>query len=289
MDEKFEEMLREAETIRAECRRTGNIGPHARHMAEMLEYGQKKSLLTGNIPDDSVSAELLAYSAEMAACVLEVIHNENVGPVLRLSRKQQRGLAIRAKEKALAHLQAGEAAGILPEDIDLNELEESEGEGEDELWDWTTPTMEVIRGKQGSVVSIHVGKHCFGEVEEVAAQLTEQLRHRKPLTREDVKNIFKKHFPALPDESPLPDFLEMQPGELLGLYRKARKIRTNCFLPYNDGGGYVNLVAIRGKVTEHEVRRSVFKKCKDEEDEGAPGDADEKEFHFGRRWSNCIL
>lgn len=81
----------------------------------------------------------------------------------------------------------------------------------------------------------------------------------------------------------------MQPGELLGLYRKARKIRANCFLPYNDGGGYVDLVAIRDKVTEHEVRRSVFKKCKDEEDEGAPGDADEKKFHFGSRWSNCIL
>ena len=191
MDKKFEEMLREAEKIRAECRRTGNIGLHAEQMKKMIEYGQKKNLLTGNVPDGSASTEFLTHSAEMAAFVLEVIHNEKVGSVVRLSRKKQCELAIRAQEKALAHLRAGEAAGILPEDINLDELDESEGDSEDESWDWTTPTVEVIRGKQGSVVSTHVGKHCFGEVEEVAVQLTEQLRHRKPLNREDVKNSFK--------------------------------------------------------------------------------------------------
>lgn len=140
------------------------------------------------------------------------------------------------------------------------------------------------------MISIHVGKHYFGEVEEVAAQLTTRLRHRKCLTREDVKGIFKKYFPSLLDESPLPDFLEMQPGELFGLYRKASEIDANGFLPYNDGGGYVDLVAIRGKVTEREVRCSVFKNCQDDEDGGdTPSDIEEREYHFGRRWSSFIV
>lgn len=286
IDKKFKEMLREAEKIRAECRRTGNIGPHARHMQKMVEYEQKKGLLTGNVPDDSASAEFLAHSAEMAACVLEVIHNEKVGSVFHLLRKQQRELAIRAKEKAIAHLRAGEAAGILPEDINLDDLEEDE----EEWMDWTTPVIPVIRGRQGSVVSVHVGKHCFGEVDELGQELTRRLKHRERLTREEVKNLYKKYFPTLPEESPIPDFVELQPGVLLGLYRKAFKISASCFLPYNDGGGYVDLVAIRDKVTEREVRLSVFPNCGDDEKNAdMSSDAVDKEFSFGPRWRSCIL
>lgn len=148
MDKKFEGMLKEAERIRAECRRTGNIGQHAGHMAKMLECGQKKNLLTGNVPDGSASPEFLAHSAEMAACVLEVIHNEKVGSVLQLSRKKQQELAIRAKDKAIAHLRAGEAAGILPADINLDVFDESLENNGDELCDWTMPTIKVVRASK---------------------------------------------------------------------------------------------------------------------------------------------
>ena len=42
MDVKFKEMLIEAEKIRAICRRTNNLGPHAEYMGGMTKYGTKK-------------------------------------------------------------------------------------------------------------------------------------------------------------------------------------------------------------------------------------------------------
>ena len=116
MDKKFKEMMRKAEKIRGECQRMGDgdPNPHAKHMTKMLEYGQKKNLLTGNVMDDSASTELIALTTEAAACVLEVIHNEEVGSVIELSHKEQRKLIMHAKKKAIAHLRSGKALGFLP-------------------------------------------------------------------------------------------------------------------------------------------------------------------------------
>lgn len=285
MDKKFREMLLEAEKIRAECRRTGKIGPHAEQMVKMIDYVRKKNLFTGNVPDSSAGSELLAHSAEMAAGVLEVIHNEEVGSVLQLSRKKQRELAIRAKEKTLGHLRSAEAAGILPEDINLDELDESEEDDEDER-EWTTPegTGHVIRGKSGSVASVHVGKHVSELVEKIAHQLTKLLRERKPLVPKNLKRIFREF-----DESGSVDWLEMSPGELLGLYQKALAFRADGFLPCHDGCGYSDLLAIRGKVTEREVWRSVASGNPGEKNPFSGGDPEEKQLSFGSQWSKFIL
>lgn len=164
-------------------------------------------------------------------------------------------------------------------------LDELESLGEDD-WDWTIPELEVTRGKHGSVMSVHVGKHVQDEVETIATRLTKRLQRGQRLTRENIRKIFKK----FSDDC---TFWEMQPGELLGLFKKATKIGADGFLPYYDGGGYSDLIAIRGKVTAREVRQSVFKNCQDDEENESLLSNDErvreKEDEFGLRWRRFIL
>lgn len=161
----------------------------------------------------------------------------------------------------------------------LGILDKLESLGEDE-WDWTIPKIKVTRGKHGSVMSVHVGKHVEGAVEAIATQLTKRLQRGQHLTRENIRKIFKK----FSDDT----FWAMQPGELLGLFKKATQIGASGFLPYHDGGGYTDLIAIKGKATVHKVRQSVFKNCEnDEESENILSDVErvrEKEYDFGSQW-----
>ena len=100
MDERFKQMLMEAEKIRAECKQTGSIGQHGRHMAKMIRYGQENKLLTGDLLAGTASEENLCLAAEGGACILEVIHDEAVGSILNLPREKKMAITRRAKEKA---------------------------------------------------------------------------------------------------------------------------------------------------------------------------------------------
>jgi len=97
-------MLLEAEKIRAKCREDGNIEKHATCMANMLMYADSKGLLTGNIFQGTASEEKLNQAAEMAACLLEVVHEYDVGPILDLPDNKKLEIIELAKEKTLANL-----------------------------------------------------------------------------------------------------------------------------------------------------------------------------------------
>ena len=96
MDARFLEMLKEAEQIRAKCRQTGMIGPHGKHMADMMRYAKEHGLYTGDVLAGTASEECLTHAAEMAAGMLEIIHGEQVGSVLTLSREEKIALSRRA-------------------------------------------------------------------------------------------------------------------------------------------------------------------------------------------------
>ncbi|MDO8598884.1 MAG: hypothetical protein Q7S02_02145 [bacterium] len=107
MDRQFKQMLEEAERVRVECRATGDIGPHAACMAQMIQYGQQRGLFTGDVLTGTASEENLANAAEGGACILEVIHGaEAIGSVLDLPRDQQIALCRRAMERAEAHIRS---------------------------------------------------------------------------------------------------------------------------------------------------------------------------------------
>jgi len=114
VDPKFQAMLVEAEEIRAQCVRTGDIGPHAAQMTKMINYGQNHNLLTGNIFDGSASDEFLSHATEMAACCLEVIYKEKIGPVLNLSDSEKIEINRLAVAKARAKMSFFERFGRLP-------------------------------------------------------------------------------------------------------------------------------------------------------------------------------
>lgn len=117
MDTKFRAMLVEAEKIRAECVRTGNIGPHARQMADMIDYGRDKGLFGGNIQYGTASDEFLAHATEMAACSLEAIYGEVIGSMLELTGEKKSEIRKRAFDKAKTKIEFVRKYGVaaLPE------------------------------------------------------------------------------------------------------------------------------------------------------------------------------
>ena len=98
-------MLIEAEKIRAICRRTNNIGPHAEYMGGMTKYGTKKGFLTGE------SEEYLSQAAEIAACILEVNYGETIGSVLDSSHERKLDIIKSAKEKVKAKFKSTTECG----------------------------------------------------------------------------------------------------------------------------------------------------------------------------------
>jgi hypothetical protein len=95
-------MLTEAEKIRAECRRTDVIGPHGGHVSKMIRYGMGKGFLTGKPLEGTASEENLNLAVEIAACILEVNHGEEVGSVFDLSPERKIEVMKRAEEKVKA-------------------------------------------------------------------------------------------------------------------------------------------------------------------------------------------
>lgn len=113
MNTTFRAMLLEAERIRMGCRATQDIRPHAQFMSKMICYGREQQLLLGSLENGTASEEFLAQAAEMAACILEVIHGENIGSVLALSREEKMEIILRAKEKAESDITAAKRRGLL--------------------------------------------------------------------------------------------------------------------------------------------------------------------------------
>lgn len=102
MDERWKEMLTEAQKIRAECRRTGIIGVHGGHVAKMIRYGMGKGFLTGKPLEGTASEENLNLAVEIAAAILEVNHGEDVGSIFVLSPERKLEICRRAEEKVKA-------------------------------------------------------------------------------------------------------------------------------------------------------------------------------------------
>jgi hypothetical protein len=105
MDKKFEKMLHEAERVREYARNTGDVAPHAEHIARMVEYGEERGLLQGSVLEGTASEEKLNLSTEWAAGVLEVGHGESVGPVLSKSDNEKVEINRRAERAATAFIQ----------------------------------------------------------------------------------------------------------------------------------------------------------------------------------------
>lgn len=113
MDEKFRKMLLESEKIRARCRSTRNIGPHARQMTKMIGYAQEKKLFIGSVLARNANEELLNHTVEIAACSLEIIHGEEIGPVIALSSEKKMEIILRAKAKAEQAVALAKKHGLL--------------------------------------------------------------------------------------------------------------------------------------------------------------------------------
>lgn len=159
--------------------------------------------------------------------------------------------------------------------------------------DWMMPEMPVVQGQQGSVTSVHLGKHQGEDPEQIAVALTELLKTGKKLTKKDWYEIIRR-FQLNPEEN---NFLEVQPGGLRAFYNMALKFKADGIIPYYDGAGYSDIVAIKGKVTVLEVRKAVFhipagseQEKEDEKDlaENSPTE-EEKRFSFGPRYADFVL
>jgi len=106
MDKNFEEMLREAEKIRAECSGKDNISPHVTQMQKMLDYGLEKGLID---EEGSDTPEFIALFAEIAAFAFEVFYARSIGSIIDFSLEAQLELM-----KLCEHPE--ETFGIRPED-----------------------------------------------------------------------------------------------------------------------------------------------------------------------------
>lgn len=94
MDMEFCRMIEEAEKVRKKFRGTGTPGTHGRNMAEIIRYCQAKKLFKedANPLDDDATEEQLALGAEMAAMMLQMNLNEEIGSVLSLSVQERKNL-----------------------------------------------------------------------------------------------------------------------------------------------------------------------------------------------------
>ena len=97
MDSRFKRMLVDAWNIRAQCVCTGIPGPHARWMADTMEYLRSKGLLTGSVFDNTASEEYFLQLAESAALLVGISRGHRFGLVLNRSHESNMALILAAK------------------------------------------------------------------------------------------------------------------------------------------------------------------------------------------------
>lgn len=100
MDATFEQMLIEAERIRA-SRKTRDfiLRPYQRHFHSMSEYVHKQGFIPRRIEDWSANDEYLALCTELAIYFLEEDLAEEIGSVLDLSTEEKVSLIERVRSK----------------------------------------------------------------------------------------------------------------------------------------------------------------------------------------------
>lgn len=101
MDEKFRQMLLEAEKVRKEQRGTGYPGTHGANMVAMLKYGSSKGLVKGGTSDilaGKCTEEDLTLAAEGAAMIIQMNLGEHIDSVVSLPDEEKSKLVIRANE-----------------------------------------------------------------------------------------------------------------------------------------------------------------------------------------------